>query len=262
MSIVEGPKVEEHQGVVEIQYNSDGVLAVPEGTEYSRGEGEFEVADSNQLISLEEGSEVYLETDAEFAAYDLVEFAKALSGASGDTEVWGPEKTKVWDPGTTANDSGDTKVFDPSDYDIGDLEEYTKMMKENADTIILELADRDVTGGEASETLEQLFDSMNDTFDRFVHGDSTSGSGNEDTRLYEGKSARTADEAGKRKLSEEEAEEHLSKAEKELEESEDERTVEDYADAGELLEPEQTEIFDFESEDSKPEEGQSEISDW
>jgi hypothetical protein len=262
--MVEGPEIENYSDVTEIRYSSDGVLAVPEGTEYSTGEDEFEVAHSDQILTVEEGDEIYVETDAQFAAYDIAEFAKMLSGAVGDTEVWDSDRTKVWSPGKGESGSGDTtKVFDPSDYDIGDPDEYTRMMKENADVIILELADRDVTGEEATETLDQLFESMNDTYDRFIHG--TSGKGMEDTELYEeNKRDRTEQqEPGKEKLDREDVEEGLEKIEASLEETEEEeRSMDDYLDAEKLLHGEQTEIFDFESQDPTPEEGQSEISDW
>lgn len=262
---IESPSVEEYEGIVEIQYDSDGVLAIPEGAEYSRKDGEFEKADSNQLLALEEGSEVYLESDTDFAAYDVVEFAKALSGASGDTEVWNPNNTKVWDPESSSGDT--TKVFDPSDYDIEDPEEYTKMMKENADTIILELADRDVAGKEVTQTLDSLFDNMNETYDRFVHGSENQDTGpKEETQLYSKKKkedTKDSQEAGKRKISPEKASNKLDKIEKELEESsEQSRSLDDYEDVQELLHGRQSEIQDFKSISSEIEEGQSEISDF
>lgn len=261
---VAGPEVEEYEGVVQIKYDSDGVLAVPEGTEYSRGEGEFEVADSNQILTVEDGSEIYIDSGSEFAAYDIEVFAKAIAENSGSTDIWDPNKTKIWHPGkrdenTQPGDS--TKIFDPSEYDIGDPEEYTKMMKENADTILVELAERDVTGEEATQALDSIFQNMNETYDMFVHGSDRSAS-QEKTGIYEGSKTSDALEASKRKVSMDELEESLQKVEKALEEDEGSNGVDDYVDAEELLNDEQTEIHEFESESQELEGGQSEISDW
>lgn len=245
MDDVRGPEVEEHNGIVEVKYDSDGILAVEEGTEYSREAGEYDLSESDQFLAVEAGESVYIEQEGGFAAYDIEEFAKTLAQASGNTEVFDPERTKIWSPGKSTGDSGDTPIFDPSKYDIGDPAEYVSMMKENADTIILELADKGVAGEEATETLDQLFDSMNNTYDRFVHSQSDS---TEDTELYDDDGS-TQQETSKRKLTEKEAKEHLEDVEEEL--SGDEATVDDYVDAEELLD-----------ESEPPVQGQSEISDW
>lgn len=244
MADVGGPEIEDHDGVVEVKYNSDGVLAVEEGTEYSREAGEYDLSESDQVLTVEAGKSVYLDLESDFAAYGIEEFAKALVQSEGETEVFDPNRTKIWDTEDSDSGSESTPIFDPSKYEIGDPTEYVSMMKENADTIILELADRDVIGEEATETLDQLFSSMNDTYDRFVHSQTES---SEDTELYDEES--TEQEQGKRKLTKEEAEEHLDEVEQEL--SDDEATVDDYVDAERLLD-----------EDTPPVEGQSEISDW
>ena len=184
MAVDEVPEITEYEGVVEINYNSDGVLAIPEGTDYSREDGEFETASSNQILAMEEGTSVYLDQQADFEAYGLIDFLQNISNTSEDTAIFDPEMTKVYDPNSTEktdktpifpgkpSGSGSTSVFDPSDYDIEDPEEYTKMMKENADTIILELAERGVTGKETTQTLDHLFENMNETYDRFVYNSS------------------------------------------------------------------------------------------
>ena len=281
MSVDEGPEVETHNGVVEITYDSDGVLALPEGTEYSRDDGEFETTSTDEILALEQGTSVYLEEDSDFEAYGLVDFIKQVSEAEGDTSIFDPEKTKVYDPDKPGKSgdtpvypggSGDTSVFDPSDYEIGDPTEYTKMMKENADTIILELAERGVTGEEATETLGQLFTSMNDTYDRFVYDEEAEEQQEGGLQKKETDSSgpsmegekRAVQQAEKRKLTEDEAEEHLSNVEEALEEeSEGETELEDYVDAEKLLtDEEQSEIDDFRSVEDQLEEGQSEISDF
>ncbi len=277
MSVDGGPEVETHNGVVEVTYDSDGVLALPEGTEYSRNDGEFETTSSDEILALEEGTSVYLEENSDFEAYGLIDFIKQVSG---DTEVFDPEKTKVYDPGKpgksgstpvypgSSDGSGDTSVFDPSDYEIGDPTEYTKMMKENADTIILELAERGVTGEEATETLDQLFTSMNDTYDRFVYEEEAEEQQTGKLQKNESSDSSAEDERraaqqGERKLSEDEAGEHLSKVEDALEESEDESGLDDYVDAERLLtDEEQLEIDDFRSVEDELGEGQSEIDDF
>lgn len=261
MRVVEGQSFSEENGVVELNYETDGLLAVPGGTQYSIEEGEYEVASSDEIIAVKEGSEIFLDSDAEFAAYSIAEFAKKFAS---DTEIWDPDETEVWYPGNSTEPSDTTKIFDPSDYDIGDPEEYTRMMKENVDTIILELADREVTGKEASETLDQLFSSMNDTYDRFVHTDLTEESGAEDERttVYDEKKSSSEVGSRKRRVDSEEAENHLSKMEEALGKKGDERSLDDYEDAEELLHGQQAEIFDFGDQDTELEEGQSEISDW
>lgn len=280
MNEANSPRVEMHNGVAEITYNSDGVLALPKGTKYSRDNGEFETTSTDEILALEQGTSVYVEEDSDFGAYDLVDFIKQVSEIQGDTNIFDPEKTKVYDtdnPGKSSDTpvypggSGDTSVFDPSDYEIGDPAEYTKMMKENADTIILELAEREVTGEEATETLDQLFTSMNDTYDRFVYEEGVDeqqtdklqkngGSSDEDKGGEKGKSEQT----GKKKLTQHEAEERLSKLEESLEEDPTgERELDDYVDAEKLLtDREQSEIDDFRSIENQLEEGQSEISDF
>lgn len=284
MSVDEVPEVENQNGVIQISYDSDGVLALPEGTEYSREDGEFERTSSNEILALEEGTSVYLDEGAQFEAYGLLEFLKELSDVSDDTSIFDPEKTEVYDPGKTGNSSstpvypgkpdgsGETSVFDPSDYEIGDPTEYTKMMKENADIILLELADRDVTGEEAVETLDSLFENMNETYDRFVYNEESSQPqtgkekpGDESGPTIEGEKKAVKD--AEEKLDQRDAEKHLSKVEKALEEesegSDDERKLEDYVDAEELLrDDEQSEIDDFDSVEEELEEGQSEISDF
>ncbi|MFB6116014.1 MAG: hypothetical protein ABEK10_00745 [Candidatus Nanosalina sp.] len=279
MSVDGGPEVETHNGVVEITYDSDGVLALPEGTEYSRNDGEFETTSTDKILALEGGTSVYLEKDSDFEAYGLMDFVKELSSASGDTSIFDPEKTKVYDPGTGMPDSGteggpggSTSVFDPSDYEIDDPTEYTKMMKENADTIILELADRDVTGEEAVQTLDQLFENMNETYDRFVYDEEAEEQRESGLQKKETDSSkpsiegekRAVQQAEKKRLTKEEAEEHLSNVEEALkEDNEDERELDDYVDAEELLTAgEQSEIDDFRSVEDQLEEGQSEISDF
>lgn len=243
MEDVRGPEVEEHNGVVEVKYNSDGVLAVEEGTEYSRESGQYDLSESDQLLTVEAGESVYIEVGSDFAAYDIEEFAKTL--AKGQTEVFDPERTKVWDPATSTADTDTTSIFDPSKYDIEDPTEYVSMMKENADTIILELADKGVTGKEATETLDQLFDSMNDTYDRFVASQTSPA---EDTGIHDDEGS-AQHKTEKRRLTDKEAKEHLEEVEEEL--SGDETTLDDYVDAEELLD-----------ENKPPAQGQSEISDW
>ena len=280
MNEANSPRVEMHNGVAEITYNSDGVLALPKGTKYSRDNGEFETTSTDEILALEQGTSVYVEEDSDFEAYGLMDFIKQVSEIQGDTNIFDPEKTKAYDPDKPGKSgdtpvypggSGDTSVFDPSDYEIGDPTEYTKMMKENADTIILELAERGVTGEEATEMLDQLFTSMNDTYDRFVYEEGVDeqqtdklqkngGSSDEDKGGEKGKSEQT----GKKKLTQHEAEERLSKLEQSLEEdSTGEGELDDYVNAEKLLtDREQSEIDDFKSVENQLEEGQSEISDF
>ena len=278
-----GLEVETHNGVVEIKYESDGVLAIPEGTEYSRNDGEFETALSNQVLALEEGTSVYLEQDTDFEAYNFTDFVKMVSEQTGDTSIFDPERTEVYDSGEpgkssstpvypgSPDGSGDTSVFDPSDYEIGDPTEYTKMMKENADTIILELAERGITGEEAIQTLDQLFENMNDTYDRFVYDEETSKKDKDSIQSRKTESSepslegekRAVQQADKRKLNESDVEEHLSQIEESLDTEAEEREIKDYVDAEKLLTGErQSEIDDFRSVQDELEEGQSEISDF
>ncbi len=279
------PEIEELEGVVKIKYDSDGVLALPEGTEYSRDQGEFETTPSNQILAMEGGTSVYLDEEADFEAYGLTDFLENISGVSDDTSIFDPNKTDIYEPGRSEDtnktpifpgspDGSDTSIFDPSKYDIGDPEEYTKMMKENADTIILELADRGVTGEEATQTLETLFENMNNTYDRFVYDEQESvdtnnekseevGAGSNSSKPSLSGEKRAVEQAEKRKLTEEEVEEKLSGIEKDLEQSSNERKLSDYVDARELLSGEgQAELDDFRSVKRELEDGQAEISDF
>ena len=274
MNSVDEPELTEYEGVVEVSYNSDGILALSEGDEYSLEGESFHVAETDQIITVEEGSSVYIQEEADFSAYDIIEFSKVLAETygetdifdSGNTPIFNPNKTPIWSPDDKQTGSG-TKIFDPSDYDIGTPTEYVSMMKENADTIILELAEKGVTGEEASETLDQLFTSMNDTYDEFVHSPQNAGTGSDNnTKLFDdekkGSEPSKLPEDQKKKLIEQEASEQLQNVEDSLEEIQSSgQSVDDYVDAEELVNGAQTETFDFES-DVSPEQGQSEISDW
>jgi hypothetical protein len=269
-----------HDNVVEIKYDSDGVLALPEGTQYSREGGEFEITSTDEILALEQGTSVYLEENSDFEAYGLVDFIEQALEVQEDTNIFDLEKTNMYNPGKSEKSgntpvypggSGDTSVFDPSDYEIDDPTEYTKMMKENADTIILELFDRDITGKEVNETLDQLFTNMNDTYDRFVYEGGTEEQQIDEPQKDRGSPGKgeeskksTAGQAGKNKLTEDEARELLSKVEESLEEGpENEGEPDDYADAEDLLtDEEQSEIDYFRSVEEQPGEGQSEISDF
>lgn len=282
---VANPEIEELEGVVKIKYDSDGVLALPEGTEYSRDQGEFETTSSNQVLAMERGTSIYLDGEADFEAYSLTDFLENISRVSDDTSIFDPNKTEIYQPEKSEDpnktpifpgspDGSDTSVFDPSKYDIGDPEEYTRMMKENADTIILELADRGVKGKEATETLETLFESMNNTYDRFVYdeqesvdtnnekSEEVSASSNPSEPSLEGEK-RAVQQAEKRKLTEDEVEGKLSGIEEDLEQGSNERKLSDYVDARELLSEEgQAELDEFRSVKRQLEDGQAEISDF
>ncbi len=143
------------------------------------------------------------------------------------------------------------------------------MMKENADIIILELADREVPASEATEMVDQLFTNMNNTYDRFVHGGAEQHQTDKPQKNRSSEESKeskesTAKQAGKKKLTEDDARENLSRVEESLkEDSEDEGELDDYVDAEKLLtDEEQSEIDDFRSVEVQLEEGQSEISDF
>ena len=260
------PSVSVNQGLLEIEYDSDGILALPEGTQYSRKDGEFETTPADEILAVEEGTTVYLEENAHFETYDFTDFMREAVGQAGHTKVHKSRHTKLYDSNMPAKPSGNTKVFDTSGFEIGNPVEYTKMMKENADKILLELADKDVEGAEAADMLGRLFESMNETYDRFVYG-----GGNDledqqesesDRSMLDGSEEKESTAHRKNKtLTEERAKKTLLDAERRLEEDSGSVTGKDeYMNIGELLEPEQTEISDF--ADDEELEGQSEISDY